>query len=68
MRRVKFNAIVNTIGFVAFAVLAVTVLGLGRHDWGDIHNVAGVVMLAIVALHLILHWRWGRRDGRRRQG
>jgi hypothetical protein len=82
VRRVKFNAIVNIVGFVAFSVLAVTglvelmflppgtggrgrgagpavtVLGLGRHDWGDIHNVAGIAMLAIVALHLILHWRW----------
>jgi hypothetical protein len=37
---------------------AVTVFGLGRHGWGDIHNMAGVAMLAIVALHLILHWRW----------
>lgn len=84
MRRVKFNAIVNIIGFAALTVLAatglvellflppgtggrgrggepsVTVLGLGRHDWGDIHNVAGVVFLAIVGLHLVLHWRWIR--------
>lgn len=82
MRRVTFNAIVNLLGFAAFAVLtvtglvelmflppgtggrgrggepALTVFGLGRHDWGDIHNVAGIAMLAIVALHLVLHWRW----------
>jgi hypothetical protein len=36
----------------------VTVLGLGRHDWGDIHNFAGIVFLGVVGLHLILHWRW----------
>ena len=38
----------------------VTVLELGRHGWGDIHNVAGIVFLGIVALHLVLHWRWIR--------
>lgn len=36
----------------------VTVLGLGRHGWGDIHNFAGIVFLGIVGLHLVLHWRW----------
>lgn len=36
----------------------VTVLGLGRHDWGDIHNFAGIVFLGVVGLHLVLHWRW----------
>jgi len=35
-----------------------TVLGLGRHGWGDIHSVAGIVFLGVVALHLVLHWRW----------
>lgn len=37
---------------------SVTVLGLGRHGWGDIHNVAGILFLGVIALHLILHWRW----------
>ena len=82
MRRAQLNAIVNIIGFAAFAALAVTglveliflppgtggrgsgmgptvtVLGLGRHGWGDIHNVAGILFLGVAALHLILHWRW----------
>jgi len=84
MKRVKFNALVNVVGFAAFVVLAgtglvelfllppgtggrgsghgpsVTVLGLGRHGWGDIHSVAGLVFLAVIALHLVLHWRWIR--------
>jgi|GEM_PF-3455702 len=37
---------------------SVTVLGLGRHGWGDIHSVASIVFLGIVGLHLVLHWRW----------
>ncbi len=39
---------------------SLAVLGLGRHDWGDIHNLAGIVFLAVVGLHLVLHWRWIR--------
>jgi hypothetical protein len=35
-----------------------TVLGMDRHDWGGIHNFAGIVFLGIAALHLVLHWRW----------
>jgi hypothetical protein len=82
VRRAQLNAIVNIVGFAAFAALAVTglvellflppgtggrgsgfgpsvtVLGLGRHGWGDIHSVAGILFLGVAALHLILHWRW----------
>jgi hypothetical protein len=34
------------------------VLGLDRHDWGDIHYWVAVVFFAILALHLVLHWKW----------
>lgn len=29
-----------------------------RDTWIDLHNWVGVALLVIVALHLILHWRW----------
>lgn len=32
--------------------------GLTRSDWLDLHRWAGLLMLLIVGLHLILHWRW----------
>jgi len=31
-------------------------LGLDRHQWGTIHLTAAYVMLALLALHIILHW------------
>lgn len=31
--------------------------GLGRHDWGDIHLWAGVILTFLLALHIILHWK-----------
>ena len=29
-----------------------------RDTWLDLHNWVAVALLVIVALHLILHWRW----------
>ncbi len=33
-------------------------LGLGRHDWGDIHFWVALSLVAVLALHLYLHWSW----------
>lgn len=33
-------------------------LGLGRHDWGDIHSVLALLFIFLVLLHIILHWTW----------
>ena len=35
-----------------------TLWGLDRHGWGDIHFWVAVVLLGVLALHLVLHWRW----------
>jgi hypothetical protein len=35
-----------------------TLWGLNRHGWGDVHFWVAVVLLAILALHLVLHWKW----------
>lgn len=35
-----------------------TVLGLDRHQWGDVHFWISNVFLLLVAVHLCLHWRW----------
>lgn len=32
--------------------------GLTRHDWGNIHFYLAIVLMAALALHLLLHWRW----------
>jgi hypothetical protein len=33
-------------------------LAVTRSDWVDIHDWAGVALLAVIGLHLVLHWRW----------
>jgi len=35
-----------------------TLLGLGRHDWGDIHFGIAATFIALMLLHIILHWKW----------
>jgi hypothetical protein len=35
-----------------------TIWGLDRHEWGGIHFWVSVLFFSILALHLILHWRW----------
>lgn len=35
-----------------------SLLGLGRHDWGEVHAWTGYILVGLVALHLILHWQW----------
>jgi len=32
--------------------------GMDRHEWGDMHSLLAVVFLAVIAAHLVLHWRW----------
>lgn len=33
-------------------------LGMGRHEWGDVHTWISYVFIGLIVLHLILHWRW----------
>lgn len=32
--------------------------GMNRHEWGEVHLVIAIALLAILALHLVLHWSW----------
>lgn len=34
-----------------------TLLGLDRHDWGAIHLYLGFLLLALLVLHIVLHWQ-----------
>lgn len=47
-----------------------TIWTLDRHEWGSIHFWIAIVFLAVLALHLFLHWRWiaTLMSGRPREG
>jgi cytochrome b subunit of formate dehydrogenase len=31
---------------------------LSRHTWDDLHTWSGVLMIAAVVIHFVIHWRW----------
>jgi len=35
----------------------ITFWGMDRHEWGMIHLILGLILIAVLILHLILHWR-----------
>ncbi len=35
-----------------------TALGWSRHEWGDLHTWISYALLTLVALHILMHWRW----------
>jgi len=37
---------------------ALTMLGRSRHEWGDIHWYLAIALLVLVAIHVVLHWKW----------
>lgn len=32
--------------------------GILRHDWITFHNWCGLILIFLIVIHLILHWRW----------
>jgi hypothetical protein len=36
-----------------------------RQEWRDIHDITGMLFFILVAIHLVLHWRYFRNIGRR---
>jgi hypothetical protein len=47
-----------------------SIWGLDRHEWGGLHFWVSVGFFSILALHLVLHWRWIASvvTGRSREG
>lgn len=45
-------------GWRAQSKLISVLLGWTRHEWGTIHFWLALAFLAILSMHLFLHWRW----------
>ena len=37
--------------------VALSLLGMDRHEWGEIHLVLGLILFGLLVLHIILHWK-----------
>jgi MFS family permease len=44
------------------------VLGMGRHDWGEVHLILGYVVAGLVVAHIAVHWRWLWQYATRKRG
>lgn len=36
--------------------VALSFMGMDRHEWGDIHLIFGYILLVLLIIHIILHW------------
>lgn len=34
-----------------------SLLGMDRHEWGTIHLIIGFILLGLLVLHIVLHWK-----------
>jgi hypothetical protein len=34
-----------------------SLFGLNRHEWGEIHLIIGFILIGLLTLHIILHWK-----------
>jgi hypothetical protein len=74
MNKNRAHFLVDLLAYLAFVGLAATgtllayrlpagsggaaVLGLTRHEWGDVHFYLAAGLVALMVLHVALHWRW----------
>lgn len=73
MRKPELNFVVDAIAFFLFLCLISTgfliylimppasglsVWGMDRHGWGEIHFWIALTFLALMVIHFILHWTW----------
>lgn len=35
-----------------------TIWGMDRHEWGGIHFWVAIIFLAMILIHIMLHWSW----------
>lgn len=54
----SFCVLTGTGLFLALRPRGTKVWGWGRHEWGNVHTWASYLFIALIALHLLLHWRW----------
>lgn len=37
--------------------IGLTLFGIDRHQWGTIHLIIGYILIGLLLLHIILHWK-----------
>ena len=82
MRKIVVNFWLDILIFVVFIGMTSTgvlllgvpygfggaILGLPRHDWGDLHWVLSLLFVILIVIHLALHWSWTTASFKKRLG
>ena len=43
--------------WIKYGNVDLSLLGMDRHEWGKIHHILGFILLGLLILHIILHWK-----------
>jgi len=54
----------NGAGRLYGGIRNLTYWGLTKHTWIDIHDWVAIALVAIVLLHVVIHWKWLVRVGK----
>ena len=70
----RVNSIIDALALAGLVLLAATGLlmhfvlppgsgsatlwNMTRHAWGEVHFILALVILGVLSLHLVVHWRW----------
>ena len=70
MNKLKTNIIIDILMLISMAIVSgsgylldevvrrgVTFLGMGRGVWRDIHLWSGIIIVVLLILHIIFHWK-----------
>ena len=62
MNKVKLNYVIDMVMLLVFLICAITgillLVGVRGITIKDIHNLSGIILLALVIIHFVLHWKW----------
>lgn len=67
----RWNLVIDAATLIAFMTVMVSGFGVSRHMllvfgyfapgyfvWNPVHSISAVVLLALVIVHLAMHWKW----------
>jgi len=67
----RWNLVIDVVAFVAFIAVMISGFGVSRHVllvfgyfapgyfvWKPVHSISAVALLALVIVHLAMHWKW----------
>src|SRR5690554_5905022 len=71
MKKPTRDLIMDTLSFTSFSFLAssgllikffprqgVTIWGMNRHTWNEVHFWLALIFVGIILVHLAQHWKW----------